>query len=402
MKKKTLKAIFAAALAVIMLIPGISVFAANDTLVWDFYGDEYIYDYAGEITLGTTEVPEDASDFIWYSFDVQEEGFYYIHFNQENMNAWFGIPESFEGNTAYNEAEFIRQSDENADGSIYYLEAGKTLVGFDLFYLGENAAFETEYLGNEITEVKPQYDLIYGYDIYGYEYMGINEVEMEAGFDLTFSGGKTIELYYLCGTSDSALVSGENTVKVKIYDKEYETAVNVYYVEDYVESVELSNIEKYLYVYEYYNEIDYEYPRFETIKVTFKDGSTYTVQINEDGVITLPNGRSVSFFLNYSETDIGNYYFDIYVGGTCLVSLECEVKTVSVDENIDKLSQATQHHISDAAYYLRRAFEVAFEDGFIGFFDYGATESLIRIEWAISSFISVFDEITSLMMYLLS
>lgn len=402
MKKKTLKAILAAALAVIMVIPSFSAFAANNTLVWDFYDSEYTYDYAGEINVGTTEIPDNASDYIWYSFDVQNAGFYYIHYSYEDMEAWFGIPESFEGLSATDVKDNLYYALDGEEGAIYYLEAGKTIVGFDLYLYEEDAAFETEYLGAEITEVKPQYDLIYGYDVYEYEYMGENNVEFDADFDITFSEGKTITRYFLDGTSESAITAGENTFKTEFYGKEYEFTSNVYYITDYIEKVELSNIEDYLCVYEYYNGIDYEYPWYETIKVTFKDGSTYTINGYDGDTITLPNGREVGYFFDYNEDDNGNYTFEIYVAGECFASYDCEVVSMSVEDNIDIMNQASINYLSDAAYYFGRAFEVAFENGILGLFNGGAEEGLMRIEWAISSFVAVFNEISYLLSYLLS
>ncbi len=402
MKKKTFKAIIAAALAVIMLIPCLSASAANNTLVWDFYGYEDVYDYAGEMNVGTTKIPDDASDYIWYSFDVQNEGFYYIHYNYSDMDVWFGIPESFEGLSAYNEKECIYHPSKGGDGAIYYLETGKTIVGFDMFFIGETAAFETEYLGAEITEIKPQYDLIYNYDVYEYEYMGENICEFDANFDITFSEGKTINHYYLEGTSEKEIIKGENTFKTEIYDKEYEFTSNVYYITDYVEGVEISNVEDYLYVSEHYRGIDYNFPEYETIKVKFKDGSTYTVYINDSGAITLPNGREVGFGFDFTETDIGNYYLDVYVGGDCIASYKCEVTKASLEDNIDIMTQVSRNHLSQAAYYLSRAFEIMFEGGVLGFFNGDISESMMRIEWAITSFTGVFNEITYFISYLLS
>jgi len=401
MKKKTLKAILAAALAVIMVIPCFSAFAANDTLVWFFYGDEYVYDYAGEVTLGTTAVPNDISDYIWYSFDIQNDGFYYIHYSYEDLEGWMGIPENLEGNTAYDETRFILNEPDDGYGAIYYLETGKNVLAFDLSFCGENAEFETEYLGAEITEIMPQYDLIYNYDIYEYEHMGVNYIEADANFQITFSGGQTANIYYLDCTTDSVIVPGENTFKAKIYEKEYQFTANVYYITDYVESVEISNIEDYLYIYEYYNGTDYEYPYYETIRLIFKDGSTYTVNINSDEMLMLPNGREVGCYFDFVENN-GEYTFDVYVGGTCFASYECEVTDAGFEENVDVMTSRFKSHLSDAAFYIRRAFRVVLENGLLGFFDYGLTESILGIEWAVSSIISAFDEITYFMFYLLS
>lgn len=399
--KKTLKAILAAALAVIMMIPCISGFAANETLAWFFYDYLYTYDYAGEITVGTTAIPADASDYIWYSFDVPEAGFYYIHYDYSDLDAWFGVPESFEGLSATNEANCIYHSPDDGDGKIYYFEAGKTIVGFDLYYYEENSSFETEFLGAEITEVKPQYDLIYDYDIYEDEYMGEIICDVEADFDITFSGGETISEYYLPCTTESAVVAGENTFKTEILDKEYEFTANVYYVTDYVESVEISNLEDYLYVYEYYNGTDYEYPIYETIKATFKDGSTYTVSIYEEDYIRLPNGREVGFGFDFDSNPNGEYQLYVYVAGDCFGTYDCEVVEASAGQNLDTMTQVAQYHISDAAYFLGRAFEVLLEDGVFGIFSNSA-EALLRIEWSISSFVAVFDEITSYLLYILA
>ena len=398
MTKKTLKAILAAALAVIMVIPCFSAFAANNTLTWNFYGTDYTYDYAGEMTLGTTAIPDDASDFIWYSFDVPEEGFYLIRYNYVNLDAWFGIPEDYEGTTAYNEKPYLSYEEEYIDGSIYFIEAGKTIVAFDIYLSEENAAFETEFLGSEITEVKPHEDLIYNYDVYDYEYMGEIYCDLTTDVDITFSNGFTVTEYYLEGTTEKALVAGENTFKTTLFNKDYEFNANVYYITDYVESVEIEN---YLHIYSYYYGEDYFYPWGELLKVTFKDGSTYTVNTNYSDVITLPNGREVSFGFDVSSDNSGNYYMDVYVGGTSFASYKCEYENTSVEENIFIMTEISKNYLADASFYFKRAFEVALEDGILGIFN-NSEAAMMRIEWAISSFMLALDEFTYFILYLLS
>lgn len=393
--KRNLRAIIAAMLAAVMAFSGLTAFAAVDTsakLEWDFYDEIYYYDFAGELTEGENKIDNSISDYVYYTFDVQTSGYYILYYNFENLNAWIGVPEKYENGKAYDEAGRIYYSPENCDGFICYFEKGEQILALDLYYTDENSVLNIEFFGEDVAEIKVDYDLIYNYDIYTYEWEGDICFDINCESVITFTSGKSIT-YYISGICDSEIVKGENTLAAELCGKEYDFDVNVYYITDIVESVELSNVEDYLEVTEYYNGTETPSPFGETLTVTFKDGTTDTVILDADDHLTLPNGRNVWCYTDYEYTDDG-MGFKIYVAGTEVDSFECKVVPASIKENIDAMNSSNSDHLSISSYYLRRAFSCLME----GDID----SAIMRIQWAIESFMYIFSEAASLISYLLA
>lgn len=401
--KKTLRAIIAAMLAALMAFSGLTAFAAADTsdrLEWDFYGQSYYYDYAGELTEGDNTLSYDSSEYVYFTFDVQNAGYYKISYEYENIDAWIGIPGRYENGKAYDEADISSCNIENGHGIITRFEEGENLIILEYYYLVDTASLRIEFLGEEITEIKVESDLIYNYDIYTYEWDGENCFDIEADTEIVFSSGKTIKRYYISGTHENEITKGENILTAEYCGKEFEITVNVYYVDEYVESVTVSNIEDYLYTIEYYDSYDYFIPFGETVTVTFKDGTTDSIVYgDEDDIITLPNGREVWCNIDY-DYDTNSLY--VIVAGTYFAEYECETTPASLKENIDEMNYNNYNHIEMASYYLRRAVEVAFEDGIYGFMNGNAERAMVRIQWAFESLKCVLAEMAYLTAYLLS
>lgn len=400
--KKTLRAILAAMLAALMAFSGLTAFAAANTdtqLEWDYYGDSYYYDYAGELTEGDNSISYDDKEYVYFTFDAQNEGFYAISYEYDNLDAWIGLPERYENGKAYDEADFSSYYPENSNGVITRYEKGEHLIILEYYYLADTASFKIEFLGEEITEINVASDLIYNYDIYDYEWEGENCFDIEAETEIVFSSGKTITRDYISGTCENEITKGENALTVEFCGKEYELTANVSLITDYVESVSVSNIEDYLYIKSYYNSYDFSAPYGETFTVTFKDGTSDSFVYGDDDNVTLPNGRDVWCYMDY---DYDAEKLSVFVAGTCFAEYDCELTSASIGENIDEMNYNNSIHLEMVSYYLRRAMEVAFEDGIYGFMNGGAEMAMMRIQWAIESFMYVFTEAAALMIYYLA
>lgn len=402
--KKTLKSIIAALLATLTMFSGVTAFAAANTenqLEWDFYGETYHYDYAGELKEGENEIVYDGSDYIYYTFDVQNTGYYSMTYDYRDADFYIEIPQKVENSIAYNTISSMNYGENHISGSLFYLEKGEQIIGLDIYYVSDATKLTVDYLGEEITSIDTtKEDLILGSDIYCYN----DEIEgylyeIASDINITFSSGKSITKYYFDGSIENKIKKGENIITIWICDKKYNLNVNVELVTDYIESVEISNIEDYLYFKSYYNSFDYPEPFGETLTVTFKDGTTEEVSIGIDDNFTLPNGSEVWFGFGFTfEND--KPFFDVYIADTIVKSYECTEIQADFNENKDKLNSNIISLINDASYYIRRAMIIVLEcDTIYEYMAYGAEESLLRLRWACESFIGVFQEMFYLIRY---
>lgn len=400
--KKSIRAFIATVLAVVMAIPAVTAFAATDTedkLEWEFYDETFYYDYAGEIAEGKNEIIYDGNDFIYFSFDAQNSGYYHLSFGYENMNAWIGVPEKFENGKAFNEASCIYYATEDFDGIICYFSEGKQIIALDLYYIDENASFDIEFYGEDITEIELAETLIYGYDIYDYDLDGSVYFEIDNNVKITFSSGKSITKDSISGKTNSSITSGENTLVAVVCGKEYELKANVNYVTDYVESAEISNIEDYLNIKICYDGYDSYEPYGETLTVKFKDGTTDEIVLNDDEFLVLPNGSEVWCYTDF-ESNGNEIVLNVYIANKLVKSYECIEHEANISENIDAMNSNNMNHLSDISYYIRRALIIALECGSLQeFMDYGAEEAALRFTWAFESFINIFVETIELIAY---
>ncbi|MBQ7122295.1 MAG: hypothetical protein IJO03_08565 [Clostridia bacterium] len=400
--KRNFKAIIAAMLAAIMAFTGLTAFAENSTpseLEWDFYGNTYYYDYAGELELGENEIDNSTSDYLWYTFDVQTAGFYYISYDCSNSDIWIGIPEKYENGKAYNEASHIYHGADDIDGIICYFESGENVAAFDIYDIEEDSTINVEFYGEEITSVTVSDSLILNYDIYEGE--DENRYYVDAEATVEFSSGKTATKYELYCIADKKIVTGTNTLKEYILGKEYEVTIDVCEVSDFIEGAEVSNIENYLTVTEYYDGYNYNEPYGETLTVTFKDGTKGEVCLNDDEYLTLPNGKKVWCYTDV-EIEGDTAVLTAYVAGTAVASYDCTIVPASTDENIDNLKSSNAHNLHMVSRYIRQALITVLEcDSVDEFLNFGAQEAADRLYWAIDYFLDIFRETFALVSYLM-
>ena len=92
--KRNIKAIIAAMLVTIMSFGGLTAYAATNTenqLQWDFYGETFCYDYAGELKEGENDIIHENSYYVYYTFDVQNAGYYSMTFDYNDADFYIEI-----------------------------------------------------------------------------------------------------------------------------------------------------------------------------------------------------------------------------------------------------------------------------------------------------------------------
>ncbi len=405
--KKNFKAIIAAMLAAVMAFGGVSAFAADENeLIWDYYGEYYYYDYAGELAVGENSFDKSSPD-PWFTFEVQTAGFYYLSYSPEEGDVSFVVPESFEGDMPYGDAGCFYKWDDDISGFIYYLEEGKQIVAMDIYYFSDLSDsdifnFNIEFYGEEITSLTVDETLILNYDLYLYEDSEENGCSVETDVTIEFSSGNTATRYYVDCVYNSEIVAGKNTLTTTILGKEYPLEVDVMLISDIIETAEISNIGNYTTIYEYYDGYSYTEPSDETLTVTYKDGTTDSVIIDSDEPLVLPNGKEVWY-----GTSVDVYRekasLDVYVAGNIVKSYDCTVVPVSASENFDELSRNNAHCLSSSSYYFRQALISILEcDTIDEFLNYGASESADRLYWAFDYFLDIFRGTFALVSYLIT
>lgn len=400
--KRNFKAIIAAMLAAVMAFTGLTAFAENSTpseLEWNYYGEYYYYDYAGELAVGENEIDNSTSDYLWYTFDVQTAGFYYISYDCSDSNIWIGIPERYENGKAYNEASRIYHGGDDIDGIICYFESGENIAAFEIYDIDEGTTINVDFYGEEITAVTVSETLILNYDIYkNWDESGYY---IDSKITIEFPEGQTAETHEIYCTADKKIVTGANTLEAHILGQKIEMTVDVYCVSDVIESAEISNINDYLTVTEYYDGYNYNEPYGETLTVTFKDGTKGEVCLNDDEYLTLPNGRNVWCYTDV-EIDRDKAVLTVYVAGTAVASYDCSMVPASTIENLDELKANNAYNLSMVSHYIRQALISVLEcDSIDEFLNYGAQEAADRLYWAIDYILDIFRETFALVSYLM-
>ena len=318
---KTLKKITAMLLAVVLVVVGgATAFAssADQTMVWNMYGEEFTVDYIGEITSENFAISAqgDGNEYVYYTYDAEESGYYMVTYG------WYPVDDCNVAETIVNgevteckEAAYFDAGDDVIQ--IFYLEDGINYICFDRYFEGDDSVASIEFMGEEITDVILEEgaldDLIIDCDILAYEY--------EEGFEwwcdaeIVFSSGKSIaqENLYLCFEMNDPLAEGEISLTLDIlgFTKEF-TATAVEFdsiVTDViiVDSEECTTVEQY-----YDGSINTDNITGRTIKVTFADGTSATTTAEYNyAEITFPNGRTYGFDVYYSLEDDGEYYCNV-------------------------------------------------------------------------------------------
>lgn len=389
--KKTMKSIIAATLALAMLLCSVPAFAAQpeDTVKWYLWKDTYKeYRYEGDLEEGVVEFYEDIPDYVYYTFNA-EEGYYL--FTTESDWLYMATPEEIKDGCFYGE-EYADEYVGKVDGTgnyarLHYLEEGEHILGVTFgggtgsySSLAEYGGFTFEYCGKEVTDLsfgENTLELIDGCDVAYNEHSNEYErVPYAARLDdvtVTFSGGNTVKLdenrYDMY--SENNLIEGENNVTFEFLGYEEDAEITLCSVSKFVESVELSNIEKHKDVKEYYDgSFDCYNDDFffgETVTVTFTDGTKASCKIEPFGFnkIELPNGRKYHLGVSYEKEDIGTETaLNIFVSlnYNCNIAVyECNVKQATAKENLDRLDS----NIENGTYWEINTIKDSFREIFV-------------------------------------
>ncbi|MBQ3045941.1 MAG: hypothetical protein IJD49_08325 [Clostridia bacterium] len=384
--KKTMKSIIAATLALVMLLCSVPAFAAgaDETVKWYWWEDNYHeYHYEGVLEEGTVEFGKDTPEYIYYTFDAQEEGYYLM----TEENEWLGaiMPEEIKNGSFYGEIycdEHIGKIAETGDfASLWYLEEGEHIIGFYLgggtgspSTLAECGGFSLEYCGKEITDLEFDENsldgLVIDYDLCFNEHSGReDEYHMSDvdGVTVTFSGGKSITVddngYYVYPQGE--IKEGVNEFEVDFLGYKENITVIAYSLSHYIKSAELNNVEKYTDIKMLYD-CNYEYNgdfSGETVTVTFADGTKKNYVLDEfnGAEIKLDNGRKyyidVYYTFNLTECDL-HISFGFY---ETLCKYECNVEQASFKENLEWFKFNIEHGTYWNVRNIREAFNNIFD-----------------------------------------
>lgn len=361
--KKLFKTLLAAFLAGVMAFGSLSAFALNagEYVSWRFKSDDYDYSldyfYAGELNEGkntVTHVTEDHSQ--CYSFNAPQSGYYRC--SSSNSIDYF-ISDTVVDGEPMNYAYTVFSYSAGTDTCIVYFDKGVSYICVEGFYFDDEPAEMTvEYLGSEITDItfddKNFTEMITDYDYWLYEE---NSIGTLADITLIFSNGKTASVNnaYIYGKASSPIAEGENDVTFEIFGIEKQVTVICRPITDYIEKVEISNLDKYLYVRRYYYPNDYSYDFYsldgkglegETITVTLSDGTTQSIVIDWDGkcVVTLPNGKEVRGFFGDNTKD-DEKWFVLEIADHKFIERKCESVSATDEENLARLKQRVGYTI---------------------------------------------------------
>ena len=393
--KKTLRTIISALLiAIIALSSAASAFATAmpETINWaSSYGEleEHSRTFCyGNKSLGEgkTEIRNSAGydDLVYFDF-VAEEGYYFI---DTKRDSWVMIPEIFDGTNAigYIESTTIGEEEER----IFFLEAGETVIGINFYDLAKDE-INIEFLGDEVTDFTVEEDAlkdyIIDYDIGNWELEDgvIPYFYTETDSDITFSSGKILNAEDICisGKCNGEIKSGKNTATLEFFGKEKEVEFTAYYVEELIETAELSNVEDYLTTkVDYQDWISYIEVPNEILTVYFTDGTSAEFEIEYNcGTVILPSGREIDAWVGLDTDERDNLILDIEIAYHTVNSYDVETEDFTFAENVAELNRNNKSALEWAV----REFESAL--------NYMLTDPAYAADnfiWAVQDFFQIF------------
>ena len=396
--KKTFKTLLALILAAVMALGCISAFAAEETdkLLWDYYGSEYTYDIAGEITTGTNilTAPED-SYFFCYELNIEESGYYTVGFSDYFFDGWIGVPQETDGFTASGEADrFYYNNDDGITEFTYKLDEGKTYICFDAYTLFENKSFEVTYQGKSIESMEYGNKLLLNRDIYFYE----DSCEIYADASVTFSSGNTTSFSYVCAEAPDGYKKGASTVIYTGFGENIDIEIDVMLITEIISDIEIANIESYLDTKVYYDGYEGSLPAKETVIFTFSDGSKFESIYESyiDNYIILPDGSEIYYHIYTTENSDGNITLCVESAGSDIKTYECEETKATFDENLMNFFSNEKFNLNRISRYLRQSIIALLDcDSLEELESYGFGEWIYNIQLASEYFLSLFGEITS-------
>lgn len=376
-KRNTFKSILALALALLTLLTAaVPAFALEpgDEIDWRIeYKNSYTttHTYIGELKEGKNEIKADDDYYnrILGTFNAEKAG-YYVMTGTNNIED-ICVPDEFVDGKPYNYAERLCSTfyDEGEkEIAVVYLAEGENYISmYSWNYEGEIGNLEIEYIGSELNDVafdeNAFSNLLLDHDLWYDEDGGICYV-FEQDVKLVFADGATYTMEE-CSISlacESELKAGENNAVFSLFGIEKNIVLTCGSVSDYITAVEISNIEDYLYVKEYYiGTADYgvEFIENETLTITFIDGSKQTYELNGYYcTVTLPNGREYDMYMVADDYDGDGDACEIKViiAEEEFGTYECETFSATDRENLEHLADRVGWHanrlVSDIGNYL--------------------------------------------------
>lgn len=357
--KKFLKRILCVFVVAVMAFSPISSFA------FELDGDEYIY--AGELTEGQNYFfsnvwDEDFIDINFYcSFTAENDGYY--GFDYGHMHSYVeGDVYSKDSPDAKVEYEYTFYDEEYySETRLYYLAAGEYyFAGFSNYPDDMTIFFDS--LGESMTAVSFDHELMYGYDFFESEDGG-NYVYTETRTDIVFSSGEsfTIGSPSLNGRLESEFKEGENNATFEFLGKSLPSVMSVYKIDYFISDVEINSVEKYLdSVVEYYNGYDYIYPQGEIATVTFTDGTTNSFDINPGlygDYVLFPNGEHYYCDIYFDFYGLNNVDLVISFDEAEVKRYEHKIKRASVAENAKLFTENSKIYVENSEEHFDYAVE---------------------------------------------
>lgn len=379
--KKTAKTLIAVILAAVIAMGSMSAFAAEEKIVWDFYGDEYEYTFKHQLAEGVNSLSMEGDDlFLCYEFEAEKDGYYFFNCNWEdlcdieiaekNSTGRYNADDCVDSMNVY----FYNEEDElsDFDNYLFFLEEGTYVVATDKYNESvETAAIGIEYAGEKLTgfdfEGGVKHNLIPDYNFYISEWESDDEF-ITYGFTpaktkLTFDSGKTYDifLYDLEFESELEIIEGEYEITVEFLGETFEKRIRVFDITHDVKSIEVKNFDKYNTVTEYYDGcLEYDLTGLEYV-IEFADGEKETIVSEGYGMtgIDLQNGNPAYIFLGYGyeKDENGNVSFVMTLGDHEYVNLPVEKIEATKLEDSKHLAQENISEIEDELYMLQWNFE---------------------------------------------
>ncbi len=332
--KKTLKSILAAMLAIIL------AFGATTAA----FAAENLYVNGGELKIGenTVTVPED-DYFAYYTVNIENEGYYHLSYDGDKAVMW-GTYGYLDEDGEYWDFEGVASE---SGSQLFYLESEENIIGL---YFDRDATEKTEtvnfdYLGAEITDIKAasgtEYGVILDYDLWGYGGNG-NYEYWAYDVDLYFGEDKALnfEEVYVGFKADGKLEEGVNDIVYKFIGDSEEACeipgtIEAYNITHYIEKIEVNNPED-ITVIEYYDGYcDIAYGDKASLTVTFADGKSQTLAMDEDSIDIRSGNPGLYYVYCYVDED-GHFCVDI--ANHEYVNIAIEKKSATAAENFGALA----------------------------------------------------------------
>lgn len=315
------------------------------------------YNYLGEIKEGTTTIyrediksSEHCLNFSLYKFSAPYDGYYLFEHGGPEGYIW-GYLEHKSGDFVFDLIQ--TESEDNATQQIYYLDKGEYDFNVELASFEGTLDIYTEYLGESVTDITFDYELIEDCDFHEWKDENTYCFKMYADATIHFPFNKEFVLKNgkLSGTLTSKFVEGENEIIIDFMDQQILSSVTVYPVSHYVTDAQLSNAEKYTEnVYVYYNGEYHinKYPYGETVTVTFSDGSTACSAYSYiNSLVVFPNGHDYRAYVRYDVGAVGRNTLQIWIENTLIREYKLNSTKALFKNNVDLFVQECMCHMQD-------------------------------------------------------